>query len=140
MSTKRVRVIVMVDVVGALATENLDGALWLVDSNKSGGSTREGTSQLKTAVKKGDELIWTVMSLECEAFAAIESIEIDPAYCEVTRGVYEGTDISFWLGKVKKDPGSSVIPYNVHVRLGTRAGFMPLSGPSFPALTGGRAA
>lgn len=138
MSAKKLRIIVMVDVVGALANETLDGAIWLVDSNKSGGSAEEGTGHLRTAVKKGDELIWTAMSLECEAFAAIEAIEIDPAYCEVKRGVYEGTDVSYWLGKIKKEPGSSVVPYNLQVRLGSRADTMPLPDPSLPAITGGR--
>jgi hypothetical protein len=136
MSANQVRIIVVVDVVGALATDTLDGAVWLVDSNKTGGSTNEGTGQLKTTVRKGDQLIWTTMSLECEAFAAIEAIEIDPDVCEVTRGVYEGTDISYWLGKIKSDPGESVVPYNVLFKLGSRTGTVSLSGTNRPAITG----
>jgi len=138
MSANQLRIVVVVDVVGAVAAETLDGSVWLMDSNKSGGSTNEGTRQLQTTVRKGDQLIWTTMSLECEAFAAIDAIEIDPAYCEVTRGVYEGTDISYWLGKVKKDPGDAVVPYNVHFKLGSRPGAVSMSGPNLPAITGGR--
>ena len=136
MSANQLRILIVVDVVGALATETLDGAVWLMDSNKTGGSTNEGTGQLTTAVGRGDQLIWTTMSLECEAFAAIEAIEIDHNYCEVTRGVYEGTDIRYWLGKIKKDPGKSLVPYNVLFKLGSRAGTMSLSGPDLPAITG----
>jgi len=138
MSALQLRIIVVVDVVAALAAGTLDGAVWLVDSNKTAGSTNEGTRQLKTAVSKGDELIWTTMSLECEAFAAIESIEIDPAYCEIERGVFDGTDVRYWHGRIKKDPGSSVIHYNVVFKLGSRPEAMSMSGPSLPAITGGR--
>jgi len=138
MSASLLRIMVVVDVVGALATDTLDGSVWLVDSNKTGGSTGEGTRQLKTAVRKGDQLVWTAMSLECEAYVAIEAIAIDPAYCEVTRGVYPGTDISYWLGRIKKDPGKSMVPYNILFKLGSRAGAMSLSVPDVPAITGGR--
>jgi hypothetical protein len=140
MSAIQLRIVVVVDVVAALATETVDGAVWLVDSSRIGGSTAQGTAQLQTAVRKNDELIWTAMSLECEAFAAIDAIDIDPTYCEVERGVYPGTDISYWLGRIKKDPGDSLVPYNLHFRLGSRAGNMPLSPPNLPAITGGRSA
>lgn len=134
----QVRISVVVDVVGALATGVLDDAVWLVDSNKRGGSTFEGTSRLKTTVKKGDDLLWTAMSLEIEAFAAIEEIEIDAAYCKIVRGFYPGTDIPFWRGQVKKDPGNSVIPYNLVFRLGSRVETFSLTGPNRPSITGGR--
>ena len=136
MSASRLRIVAVVDVVGALATDTIDGAVWLLDSSKDGGSTNEGTGRLTTAVQEGDELLWTTMSLECEAFAAIDLVEIDPAYCDVTREVYPGTDIAYWLGTIVKDPGTTLIPYKLRFALGSRVERMSLSGP---AITGGRA-
>ena len=138
MSAIQLRIVAVVDVVAALAADALDGAVWLVDSNKTGGSTDQGTRQLKTAVRKGDQLIWTTMSLECEAFVAIDAIEIDQTYCEITHGFFAGTDIGYWLGSIRKDPGESEIPYNLVFKVGSRAGAMSLSGSNLPAITGGR--
>ncbi|HYC92036.1 MAG TPA: hypothetical protein VEO54_22680 [Thermoanaerobaculia bacterium] len=138
MSAIQMPIIVVVDVVAALATESVDGAVWLVDSNKIGGSTGQGTSRLQTAIRKGDELVWTVMSLECEAFAAIHTIDIDSAYCEVKQGFYPGTDIGYWLGTIKKDPGELLVPYNIELILGSRTAHMSLSPSNLPAITGGR--
>ena len=136
MTGETIRVIVVTDVVMALAAGTLDDALWLVDSNKRGGSAGGGTRHLQTAVRKGDELLWTVMALECEAFVSIEAIEIDAAYCEVTSGFYEGTDIRFWRGTIREDPGSAVVPYNLALKLGSRRGVMTLSAPELPSITG----
>ncbi|HJQ36976.1 MAG TPA: hypothetical protein VKB93_07545 [Thermoanaerobaculia bacterium] len=135
MSASQLRIVAVVDVVSALATDTIDGAVWLLDSNKDGGSTGEGTGLLTTTVQEGDELIWTTMSLECEAFAAIDAIEIDPTYCDVSRETYPGTDIAYWLGRVLKDPGASRVPYNLRFALGSRVSRMSLSGP---AIIGGR--
>lgn len=137
MSGERLRVMVVVDVVSALASESLDDAVWLVGSEPRGGSTGNGTRHLQTTVAVGDELLWTVMSLECEAFASIEAIRIDPAYCTVTSGVYEGTDIRYWLGTVRKNPGKAVVPYGIEFRLGSRRDVMTLSTPDLPSITGG---
>ncbi len=135
MSASQLRIVAVVDVVTALATEALDGALWLLDSNKDGGSTGEGTGRLTTTVQEGDELVWTTMSLECEAYAAIDAVEIDAAYCDVSRETYPGTDIAYWLGRILKDPGTSTVPYKLRFALGSRVVPMSLSGP---AITGGR--
>jgi hypothetical protein len=108
----------VVDVVGALATRGLSGNLYLLDTNKTGGSTGIGTEELKTKVKKGDQLLWTVLPLECEAYASIDDIMIDSAVCEVEQRTYPGTDISYWAGTVKKD--IDAIPYQISFKLGTR--------------------
>ena len=138
MSTMQIRLMVVVDVVGALAADTLEDAVWLMDSNKTGGSTNQGTRQLTTAVRQGDQLIWTAMSLECEAFIAIDGIDIDQEYCEVRRGIYEGTDISYWMGRIKKDPEKALVPYNLRFRVGGRSSVMSLPGPNLPAIIGGR--
>jgi hypothetical protein len=114
-----VSVTAVVDCVAALATRSLDGNLYLYDTNKAGGSTGFGTQEPQTRVREGDEVLWTVHPLECEAYVAIDGILIDPDVCTPEEKVYEGTDISYWTGTVKQDARGS-FPYQIRLRIGTR--------------------
>ncbi|NJL41799.1 MAG: hypothetical protein HC899_37845 [Leptolyngbyaceae cyanobacterium SM1_4_3] len=97
----------------------MSGQVYFMDTNKANGSTNQGTENLKTVVEAGDRLVWTVISLECEAYAAIDEIVIDEDYCKPEKKTYEGTDVSYWIGTVKKDV--KIIPYNIKFKAGTRA-------------------
>ncbi|MFK4070779.1 hypothetical protein [Streptomyces sp. NPDC029674] len=109
----------VVDCVGALAAGNMDGHLYMYDTNRVGGSTGFGTEELLTKVKRGDRLLWNCLALECEAYVSIEDIVIDHEICEPERKVYPGTDVSYWIGTVKKtDPGT--FTYQIRFKLGTR--------------------
>ncbi|MEB3277593.1 MAG: hypothetical protein VKK42_01560 [Lyngbya sp.] len=116
---KTITIASVIDVVGALATDSLNGQVYFMDTNKANGSTEQGTENLKTVVQKGDRLVWTVIFLECEAYAAIDDIIIDKDYCEPKKEFYEGTDVSYWIGTVKKDV--TMTRYSVKFKVGTRA-------------------
>ncbi|WP_405579620.1 hypothetical protein [Streptomyces sp. NBC_01190] len=109
----------VVDCVGALAAQDMHGSLYLYDTNKAGGSTGFGTDELRTRVRGGDQLLWTALALECEAFVSIDAVVIDTDVCEPERKVFPGTDVSYWIGTVKKDTADAV-PYQLSFRLGTR--------------------
>jgi hypothetical protein len=109
----------VVDCVGALAAQDLHGSLYLYDTNKAGGSTGFGTDQLRTPVRGGDQLLWTALALECEAFVSIDAVVIDADICVPERKVFPGTDVSYWIGTVKKDAAEPV-PYQLSFLLGTR--------------------
>lgn len=109
----------VVDVVAALADDSTKGAVYFMDTNKANGSTEQGTENLKTVVSQGDRLVWTVIFLECEAYAEIEDIIIDKSFCEPKKEIYEGTDVSYWVGIVKKDV--TYVPYSIKFKFGTRA-------------------
>lgn len=126
----------VVDVVGALATASLQGNFYLLDTNRANGSTGVGTEELRTAVRQGDNLVWSVLPLECEAYVAIDGIEIDKSICEPERNTYPGTDISYWSATVKKDVDAT--PYHISFRLGTRVS--PMTTVSTPFLVGARTA
>ncbi|MGR9051201.1 MAG: hypothetical protein ACU84J_00990 [Gammaproteobacteria bacterium] len=96
----------------------MSGSIYFLDTNKGAGSTGQGTENLQTVVAKGDRVVWTVIFLECEAYAAIDEIVIDKDFCEPEKKTYEGTDVSYWVGTVKKDV--KYLPYSVKFRLGTR--------------------
>jgi hypothetical protein len=129
MATKTITIATVVDVVGALATDSLSGQIYFMDTNQSNGSTGQGTENLKTAVEQGDRLVWTITFLECEAYAAIDEIVIDRDYCDPEKKIYEGTDVSYWSGTIKKDVKS--IPYNIRFKLGTRADSITTASPLY---------
>ncbi|MFI0977033.1 hypothetical protein ACH4SP_08400 [Streptomyces sp. NPDC021093] len=109
----------VVDAVGVLASLSTSGHVYLYDTNRTGGSTGFGTEELRTKVKAGDTLLWSPLALECEAYVAIDGIEIDPSVAEPERKVYPGTDVSYWTATVKTVPAQPV-PYRIRYRVGTR--------------------
>ncbi len=124
---KTITIASVIDVVGGLATDALEGQVYCMDTNKADGSTGQGTEYLRTVVQKGDRLVWTVIFLECEAYAVIDEIVIDSDCCEPEQKFYDGTDVSYWSAVIKKDIAS--VPYSLKFRIGTRA--EPLStGPT----------
>ncbi|MEV3855562.1 hypothetical protein AB0J38_14680 [Streptomyces sp. NPDC050095] len=132
--TKRpIMITAVLDCVGALASGSVQGHLYLYDTNKAGGSAGLGTEELRTQVRRGDQLLWNVLALECEAYVAIDGIDIDPDVCEPVRKVYPGTDVAYWIGTVKRDAPQGV-GYRIAFKVGTRT--EPIVTTAMPALTG----
>jgi hypothetical protein len=127
-----IAIMAVVDIVGALATGSMKGNLYLLDTNRANGSTGLGTEELKTEVKKDDQLHWTVLPLECEAYVSIDDILIDKELCEPQQKTYPGTDITYWIGTIKKDV--DVAPYHIKFKVGTRVD--PMITASTPFLVG----
>lgn len=107
----------VVDVVAALDTGRLDGNLFAFDTHRRVGSRNIGTDALQTAVTRGTEIIWMIAPLECETFAAMEQIRIDPAVCEPQKQAFPGTSVSYWTGTVKK--ASAATCYDIVLELGS---------------------
>lgn len=124
-----VTITAVVDPVAALASGTLEGNLYLYDTNKAGGSTGFGTLDLRTRVGSGDRLLWNVVVLECETYAAIEDIVIDEKVCAPERKVYPNTDIAYWTATVKRHL-TEPVPYRLKFRLGTAADPFAVSTPS----------
>jgi len=124
----------IVDCVGSLATGTLHENLYLLDSNRAGGSTGQGTPALRTRVSRGDRLLWTVITLECEAFAAIEDIRIDTGVCRPERHTYPDSDVAYWTATVARDD-IGLVPYEITFRIGP--GEASMTTPVPPALIGG---
>lgn len=126
---KTITIAAVLDAVGALATDSLSGQVYFMDTNKANGSTGQGTENLRTVVEKGDRLVWTLTSLECEAFGDIEEIIIDKDSCEPEKKVYEGTDVTYWTATVKKN--ITITPYTIKFKAGTRAQSIPTASPLY---------
>ncbi|MFI9328088.1 hypothetical protein ACIGZJ_11170 [Kitasatospora sp. NPDC052868] len=132
-SQRPISITAVVDAVGALASRSTAGHLYLYDTNRAGGSTGLGTEELRTKVRAGDQLLWNCLALECEAYVAIDDVEIDPEVCEPERRVYPGTDVAYWTATVKKDV-TEPVPYRLKFRLGTRD--EPIAAALSPSLVG----
>lgn len=133
---RAISICAVVDSVGTLATRSLSGNLYLYDTNKTEGSDGFGTEQLRTRVSAGDQLLWSVLALECEAYVSIDGIDIDADVCEPERKTYPGTDVTYWIGTVKKDTAGD-LPYRMSFKVGTKP--EPFITPSSPSLVGARA-
>lgn len=120
----------LIDVVGALAAETLTDNVYLIDNNESYGSTHEGTDQLQSSVKVGDIVLWTVESLEPEAFASIEEIKFDSTCIRVEQRTFRGSDVTYWVGEILKK--FDRCPYEMKILLGTQD--EPLQTDTNPAL------
>ncbi|MFB4304278.1 hypothetical protein [Actinomadura sp. NTSP31] len=133
-ATRPVSITAVVDPVAVLATGSLHHNLYLYDTNKTEGSTGFGTEELRTRVRAGDQLLWNVVVLECETYAALDEIVIDEKVCEPERKVYPGTDIIYWTGTVKKTI-TEPVPYRLKFRLGTITEPFSISTPALVGQT-----
>lgn len=120
----------IVDVVAVLSNDFLEGNVHIMDTNKLNGSSNEGTLVLETAVKKGDELVWSTYGLEVESYVEISDIKVDTEFLiKPVQEFYEGTNISYWKTTVIKTPKDTV-PYSIDFYVGNKSiTFSTIEGP-----------
>lgn len=108
----------LVDVVAVLSNDQLEGNMYLFDTNKLQGSTKEGTINLESAVKKDDQVLWSTYGLEVESYVKICDITVDKNYLTQPKAeYYEGTNIQYWSSRVLKTPEKN-IPYSIQFEVG----------------------
>jgi hypothetical protein len=66
-----VDVLVVVDVEGALGTNNLFNNVYMIDTNKFMGSYQEGQAELVTVVSNGQTIVWSVTPVDPATSVAI---------------------------------------------------------------------
>jgi hypothetical protein len=113
---RNIAVKAVVDVLGALVNLTLRDSLYLFDSNRAHGSQGLGTSELSTAVRKGDNIDWLTAPLSCETFVEISGISIPPDICRLEQRTFPGTNIRYWTGTVLRD--IDLLPYSLTFALG----------------------
>lgn len=115
-------VLAIVDVVGALSAGTVAQSLFLFDNNHRSGSTGHGSDSLSSAARVGDVVVWTTISLECEAFARLQQVEIDSAYAgfvELGAGAFSETPEVYWFARILKPLPAEGVPYRLSYRLGS---------------------
>jgi hypothetical protein len=68
-----VDVLMVVDVEGALSSQNLTNNIYLVDTNKYIGSGNEGQAELQTKLSAGDIVQWSVAPVQPDGQVTIAS-------------------------------------------------------------------
>ncbi|PJJ47914.1 alpha-pore-forming tripartite toxin MakABE regulator [Hymenobacter chitinivorans] len=60
----QINVLIAVDALGAVVSGNLQGNVYLIDTNKFMGSNAEGNSELVTSCHDEDTIVWTVAPID----------------------------------------------------------------------------
>ncbi|MGN6815646.1 MAG: alpha-pore-forming tripartite toxin MakABE regulator [Solirubrobacterales bacterium] len=113
-----VDVLIVVDVVGALASGNLTQNVYLVDTNKYVGSGSEGQAELKTVIKDGQILRWSVVPVSPSTDVEITGFTgqmVNDKVC-VPRKV-ETVEGSFWEGRVESQGQAKTEQYSTKLTM-----------------------
>jgi hypothetical protein len=113
-----VDVLIVVDVVGALASGNLTENVYLVDTNKYVGSGSEGQAELKTVIKDGQILRWSVVPVSPSTDVEITGFVgqmVNDKVC-VPRKV-ETVEGSFWEGRVESQGQAKTEQYSAKLTM-----------------------
>ncbi|WP_320198801.1 hypothetical protein RMR16_018615 [Agrobacterium sp. rho-13.3] len=116
---KLINIRVIVDPAGALEDNRLSGHLHMIDNNRLAGSQNQSTDHLSTAVSPGDRIVWSLQSIECEAYVALHSVNLPTDICDVQKNTYPGTNVSYWTATVKQAVGD--LPYGLVFEIGSRS-------------------
>lgn len=102
---KIISITILVDVVGTLTNDTLEGNVYLFDNNRANGSLGEGTGRLEPYVPFAPEegaLVWNILSMEPESFVEISDISSETDNLKFEKRNYGGTDIVYWIGTFEK--------------------------------------
>lgn len=113
-----IRILIAVDVVGALAAGTLQGYVYLVDSNKYLGSWQEGQSSLNTVCQDGQALTWSITSVDPGSqvnIAGFSGPMLDQKICVPVQDPFAGNTV--WSGRVETQGAFAGYPYVVTVAM-----------------------
>ncbi|HLP47531.1 MAG TPA: hypothetical protein VK469_16405 [Candidatus Kapabacteria bacterium] len=107
-------VLVIVDVEGALANNDLQNNVYLVDNQKYMGSWQEGQCELVTACHDTQKIKWRVTAISPDDDVAINSFSgqmINNRYC-VPKQEGTGDDV-YWEGTVESQDNRGQYQYSM---------------------------
>ena len=119
---KTIEVLIVVDVEGALASGDLQGNVYMIDTNKHVGSSNEGQAELFTACKDGQKIIWNVTPVSPSSDVEITQFTgqmINDKFC-VPKQVTT-PDGSFWQGQVESQGATGNQQYSVVLTMDGKA-------------------
>lgn len=100
---KQINVLIVVDVVGALASGDLGANVYLIDSNKYCGSGNEGQQELVTACIDGQVINWSVASVDPGTDAELVGFTgqmVNQKIC-VPQQITPVSGETYWAGRVE---------------------------------------
>lgn len=119
---KEIDVLIVVDTLGALASNNLTANVYLIDTNKYIGSGNEGQAELKTACADGQIIKWRVQAVSPSNDVNIVSFAGQMINQNICKPVKQGlTGDIFWEGRVESQGASATYQYNATLSIDGRA-------------------
>lgn len=110
---KQIDILMVVDAVGALASNNLTANIYLIDNNKYVGSGNEGQAELRTACTDGQIINWKVTSINPGNDVEIQSFSgqmITGNFCNPQKQGITGEE--FWQGRIEVNGKAQTVQYN----------------------------
>jgi hypothetical protein len=112
---KQINVLIVVDVEGALAANDLSSNVYLIDTNKFFGSYNEGQTELVTTCSDGQVVIWSVASVN--PGDDVEIVEftgqiIEQGICQPRQSTLV-TGETVWGGRVESQGAKAKYQYSV---------------------------
>lgn len=109
---KIVNVLLVVDVENAIATNNLQANVYMVDNNKTSGSHGEGGSELHTACRDGQLVQWRAVGVVPENNVQIHEFFGDA----ITDGIISPRDNDgVWSARIESRGVSKTYQYSMYL-------------------------
>ncbi|MEH3053773.1 MAG: hypothetical protein PGN13_07145 [Patulibacter minatonensis] len=126
--SNEINVLIVVDVEGALASQDLGSNVYLIDTNKHFGSGSEGQEELVTSCQDGQIIIWSVASVNPGDDAEIVAFlgqAVDQKICVPKQSTLV-TGQTVWGGRVESQGTTAQYQYNCTLSFdGTQLTFDP---------------
>lgn len=124
---KNVDVLVVVDTLGALANQDLQNNVYLVDTNKYIGSWNEGSCELETVCHDTQVIKWRVVSIDPDSDVEIVGFTGDIINQKICRPTKVGVNQDiYWEGTVETRGDSGRYQYSVDISIdGRKLSFDP---------------
>ena len=120
----QINIVTVVDVVGALASESLDGNIHLIDNSRSSTTTGQGTAELSTTCKHGQVINWLIYAVDLQSPALIHNIDFEGSVNPCLKLQPYGAPVfgPYWAGivKLEADLKSGVYPYRLEIEMAGR--------------------
>lgn len=114
-----IRILIAVDVVGALSAGTLQGFVYMVDTNQYLGSWQEGQSTLNTVCQDGQALTWSIVPVDPGNevnIAGFTGPMVDQKICTPVQDPFAGNTV--WSGRVETQGAFAGLAYAVTVAMG----------------------
>lgn len=110
-----ISILIVVDCLGATASGNLAGNVYMADTLKFLGSWNEGQCDLHTLTQTGQLIKWRVEAVSPDSQVNITGFGGQMADKRICVPVNTGMDKEIWEGRIQADPGRYSYTVNLSV-------------------------
>ena len=118
---KQISILIVVDSLSALATNQLQKNVYLVDSNQYLGSWQEGTDQLHTLCQDGQHIIWRAQAISPSNNVEISSFSGDALSQKICNPVrHDSIGQTSWDAQIQTRGSIGSYPYTISLSIDGR--------------------